>query len=78
VTKISEAVSTYVHEYLRNGTAAGVVTFNHVATTLAGMRVITNEQVRTDLVSVLPQTANGGTSITSGVNTCIQVCTKFL
>jgi len=72
---ISEIVAIYIQEYLRNGTAAGIVSFNYVAKTLAGMTVVTNEKVRTDLASVLPQTASGGTSITSGLNTCIQVCT---
>jgi len=71
---MSDAVATYIHEYLRNGTAVGIVTFNSAATTLASMTVITNDQVRSNLASVLPQTASGGTSITSGLNTCIQVC----
>jgi len=71
---MSGAVATYINEYLRNGTAAGIVTFNNAARTLASMTVITNDQVRTNLASVLPQTAGGGTSITSGLNTCIQVC----
>jgi len=75
---MSDAMKIYIQDYLRNGSAVGIVAFNSVAHILANMVVVSDDDVREVLSSVLPYTASGGTSILSGLQTCIAVSAVFI
>jgi len=75
---MSDAIKLYIHNYLRDGSAVGIVAFNTTAQILANMTVLSDDDVRKILSSVLPYTADGGTSILFGLQTCIKVCAELI
>jgi len=75
---MSDAMKVYIQEYLRKEAAVGIVTFNRSAHILANITVVSDNDVREVLSSVLPHSADGGTSISSGLRTCIEVCAVFI
>ena len=70
---MSESVQSYILNYLRDGTAVGIVSFNTAATTNAPMTELTGSAVRSDLASKVPTVADGGTGIAHGLQRCQSV-----
>jgi len=75
---MSDAMKVYIQEYLRKEASVGIVTFNRSAHILANITVVSDHDMREVLSSVLPHTADGGTSISSGLRTCIEVRAVFI
>ena len=67
---MAESVHSYIANYLRNGTAVGIVSFSSSSRERAPMTVITSSAVRDDLVSKVPTSASGSTAIGEGLETC--------
>ena len=67
---MSASVQSYIANYLRDGTAVGIVSFENNPKVLATMTDITSSAVRGDLVSRVPDRAYGGTGIGRGLQTC--------
>ena len=70
---MAEAVKSYILNYLRDGTAVGIVSFNAGSQLLANMTDITSTAVRDELASKVPTTTALKTAIADGLQTCQQV-----
>ena len=75
---MSEVVQSYILNYLRDGTAVGIVSFDGTANLLSGMLGLTSPYIRQSLASRVPTTANGGTGIGAGLQLCQQVRSRPL
>ena len=74
---MAEAVKSYILNYLRDGTAVGIVSFNAGSQLLANMTDITSTTVRDELASKVPTTTALKTAIADGLQTCQQVSKHF-
>ena len=70
---MGSAVANYLRNYLEDGSAVGIVKFSSSTTLLADMTTIVDEGTRTTLISVVPTTVGGGTSIGAGMLRCGEV-----
>lgn len=70
---MGSAVANYLRNYLEEGSAVGIVKFSSDTTILADMTTIVDESTRSTLVSVVPTTVGGGTSIGAGMLRCGEV-----
>lgn len=73
IGKVAKATKSYIKNYLRNGTAVGIVQFESNSHVLAPMTEVTGANVRDQLASKVPIHAGGGTGIGSGLNSCRSV-----
>ena len=74
---MGSAIASYLRNYLEDGSAVGIVKFSSTATVLADMTTIVDESTRTTLISVVPTTAGGGTSIGAGIPRCGEVRQQY-
>ena len=73
---MSDLAQSYVLNYLRDGTAAAVVSFEDDPHLLAPMTEISNSVVRANLASKIPTRTLGGTGIGAGLLLCQEVRKK--
>jgi len=74
---MGSAVANYLRNYLEEGSAVGIVSFSSSTTLLADMTTIVAESTRTTLISVVPTTVGGGTSIGAGMLRCGEVLQAY-
>ena len=70
---MGSAVVNYLRNYLDTGTTVGIVKFSSSATVVAEMTTILDDTTRDYLVSTVPISAGGGTSIGAGMKKCKEV-----
>ena len=74
---MSELAQSYIINYLRDGTAAAIVSFSFTAKVLASITEITDSSVRANLAAKIPTEAGGGTAIGDGLLLCQEVKTNL-
>ena len=75
---MSSVAQSYIINYLRDGTAAAIVSFSFTAKVLASITEITDSSVRENLAAKIPTEAGGGTGIGYGLLLCQEVKTNLL
>ena len=75
---MSEVVQSYILNYLRDGTAVGIVSFDDAPYLHSGMLALTGSHIRKALASRVPTTTGGGTGIGAGLQLCQQVSNRPL
>ena len=70
---MSDLAQSYILNYLRDGTAVSIVSFDSISHLLAPMTEITNSGVRANLAAKIPTKTFGGTGIGEGLDLCQQV-----
>ena len=75
---MSDLAQSYILNYLRDGTAAAVVSFEDDPHLLAPMTEISNSVVRANLASKIPTRTLGGTGIGAGLLLCQEVRKKLV
>lgn len=64
---------SYIGDYVPDGFSVGITLFTSTAYTAAAMVEVTDESVRSGLLSAVPTSASGGTNIGAGLEKCQQV-----
>ena len=64
----------YISNYLRNGTAVGVVSFAEIPKKLAEMSAITNDETRANLEAVIPNITEFSSA--AGISDGLWMCQK--
>lgn len=70
---MNQAAEIYLVQIIEKGSLVGMVTFESFATIQNNLIEITNENASQRITANLPQVANGGTSICSGLKAGFQV-----
>jgi calcium-activated chloride channel regulator 4 len=70
---MGSAVTNYIRNYVNNGSFVGMVQFSSVATVLAGMTEILDDDARQTLLDVIPTIADGSTAMGQGLERCAEV-----
>ena len=70
---MSQTVQSLILNYLRNGTAVGIVAFNDDPYVLSPMTDLDSPDIRTTVASRVPGIADGNTGIGGGLRECQKV-----
>lgn len=70
---MNQAVELYLIQIIEKGSLVGMVTFESYATIQNYLTNITDENAYENITANLPQAADGGTSICSGLSAGFQV-----
>lgn len=73
LTRMNNAVSTMILTTLKPGTDLGIVEFSTSASLLSDLRTVTTEEDRKNLITMLPTSAVGWTSIGAGLQMGLEV-----
>lgn len=71
--RMNQAAELYLIQIIEKGSLVGMVTFDSSATIQNYLTKITDEDAYQDITANLPQVADGGTSICSGLKLGFQV-----
>ena len=77
ISVLEQSVKSYILNYLRHGTAVGIVSFQSVVNVLAEMTEITSPIVKQQLANKAPSSTNGGTGIGAGLQECHRVSSVY-
>lgn len=78
INRLKQAAELFLLQIIEMGSWVGIVTFHSSATIKTYLQEIVSDSARESLTNYLPTTANGGTSICSGVRAGFQVIFKKL
>ncbi|XP_032883726.1 calcium-activated chloride channel regulator 1-like [Amblyraja radiata] len=67
INRVRQAAEIFLLQVVEPGSLVGIVTFNSGAKIKTHLKTVDNDNVRKDLVKLLPTSANRGTNICSGV-----------
>ncbi|XP_032883719.1 calcium-activated chloride channel regulator 1-like [Amblyraja radiata] len=67
INRVRQAAEIFLLQVVEPGSLVGIVTFNSDAKIKTQLKTVDNDNVRKDLVKLLPTSASGGTNICSGV-----------
>ncbi|XP_041063999.1 calcium-activated chloride channel regulator 1-like isoform X1 [Carcharodon carcharias] len=73
INRLRQAAEIFLLQIIEVQSQVGVVTFNSAASIQTDLKVIDDENVRDQLVRLLPTSANGGTNICAGVQSGFRV-----
>lgn len=73
INRLRQAAEIFLLQVVEPGSLVGIVTFNSGANIKTQLKTVDNDNVRKDLVKLLPTSAGGGTNICSGVRDGFQV-----
>ncbi|XP_062992750.1 calcium-activated chloride channel regulator 1-like isoform X2 [Elgaria multicarinata webbii] len=73
IARLKQAAELFILQIVESGSWVGIVTFNSAATKKSDLKQIVSNSVRQNLIGYLPTSANGGTSICSGIRLGFQV-----
>ncbi|MEE6494590.1 hypothetical protein FKM82_001801 [Ascaphus truei] len=73
IRRLKQAAAIFLRHVVEAGSYVGIVTYNETAEVKTPLRQIVNDAVRINLTSYLPDAANGGTSICTGILSGLQV-----
>uniref|UniRef100_A0ACB8F3J0 Uncharacterized protein n=1 Tax=Sphaerodactylus townsendi TaxID=933632 RepID=A0ACB8F3J0_9SAUR len=76
INRLKQAAEIFIRQIIESGSWVGIVTFNSAATIQTNLQQIVSDTVRDSLVTFLPASAGGGTSICSGVRKGFEVFLK--
>ncbi|XP_077985471.1 calcium-activated chloride channel regulator 1-like [Glandiceps talaboti] len=73
IRRLHQSATHFIDNVIDDGSTVGIVEFDDVASVLAGMTVINNDQDRDNLASKVPSTTGGATSIGAGLASALQL-----
>uniref|UniRef100_A0A670YA91 Chloride channel accessory 1 n=1 Tax=Pseudonaja textilis TaxID=8673 RepID=A0A670YA91_PSETE len=73
IARLKQAAEVFLLQIIETGSWVGIVTFQSFATVPSGLQQIVSDNIRQNLVNVLPTTAGGGTNICAGLRKGFEV-----
>ncbi|XP_067845973.1 calcium-activated chloride channel regulator 1-like isoform X1 [Heptranchias perlo] len=73
INRLRQAAEIFLLQIIETRSHVGIVTFSSSATIQTGLKAIDNDDIRNELVQLLPTLAGGGTNICAGIQSSFQV-----